>query len=57
MAVFHAVKTSRSAHRTVANGEHHGIPLRQRYDAGAGLPRPLFGEHEFSPGEITAGAR
>ncbi len=50
-----AIDAARALHRTVLDGENHGVALAQRYDFRPRLhARPLFGQHELAAGEIAA---
>src|SRR4051812_34580815 len=58
MAQVNAVETARPLQRSVMYSKCHRIALRERHHFGSRLhPRPLFGQHEFTTGEIAPGFR
>ena len=58
MAQIDAIRSAGPLHRPDMHRESHRVALAERNDFGTRLhPGPLFGEHEFTAGEITAGLR
>ncbi len=48
------MNSASSPDRTMPDRKDHPLPLRERYDLGPRLhPRPLLGQNEFTPSEIS----